>query len=1051
MATIKAIKASSVHQIQSGQVIVDLNSVVKELVENSLDAGASSIEVRFVNNGLDSIVVQDNGKGIAPEDYESIALKHHTSKLASYDDLDSLSTFGFRGEALSSLCALSDFHVITAVAGSAAKGAKLDFDISGRLTGTNVVAAQKGTTVSVEKLFRNLPVRRKELEKNVKREYSKVLTLLQAYACVSTNVRFSVSNQVPKGKKTIAFATKSNPSTRENVANVFGAKTLSALIALDLELEMKVSTGSSVLSTAKRSAQSQSGKVRIEGHISKPVFGEGRPAPDKQMFFVNSRPCALPQVAKAFNEVYKSFNMSQSPFVFANLVMDTNAYDVNVSPDKRTILLHDQADLLDSLKESLSGMFEAQDQTMPASQLQSKKLPGFKQPTLLRADTSRGSTSDTESNTQSRAGSVAFAEFATADTANESPGELISAWAGRNAESRHATQIPSGGRQVTAKEQPKLPDSWSRQYDNAMKESPPGNDIGPMTPVQPELQSSSALEQSQSSLPANQIPSSSISSQPIEPPREVKDFNARLLSQQFKTPARPTRITTETIHLDDGLSISEGSASPDHDDEDSIRSIRPATYKSSPGPVQNAFDRMRPKRTREEIATVTIGDKTTTMVLGSSDHKRRRIHTPKMSGKNKLGDENSGFMSSLKSFAAPGTHLFGDEEEESNDGAENHSPQENEDDGSADMEADGTSDHVSPEGTSRSPSQDQSPGKGLFVEADDSDDEYLDEDDKKAREEAKVAQLIREAEEAAAEPTEETLRRASQAFRSSAKRKDSTLNLIQTLSISNEDLLGCELCPTEENSTKDKSATVSGDEALDSTNAEAKLSLTISKTDFAQMRIIGQFNLGFVLATRPASSTSSDPAAGEDHLFIIDQHAADEKFNFERLAATTTLTPQRLVTPKELQLSAVEQELITNNAPSLEANGFQIDVSAAADEGRNVHRLLTLPTSKETTFTIADLEELLHLLSEAPPSSQAIVRPSRVRRMLAMRACRSSIMVGRTLAQAQMEKVVRNMGGMDKPWNCPHGRPTMRHLAGLGGWEGGMGRREVVDWVGYLG
>lgn len=75
------------------------------------------------------------------------------------------------------------------------------------------------------------------------------------------------------------------------------------------------------------------------------------------MFFVNSRPCGLPQVAKIFNEVYKSYNVSQSPFIFANILLDTNAYDVNVSPDKRTILLHDQTNLLESVRVRSRSMF----------------------------------------------------------------------------------------------------------------------------------------------------------------------------------------------------------------------------------------------------------------------------------------------------------------------------------------------------------------------------------------------------------------------------------------------------------------------------------------------------------------------------------------------------------------------------------------------------------------------------------------------------------------------------------------------------------------------
>lgn len=140
---------------------------------------------------------------------------------------------------MSSLCALSSFHIVTAQAGEAPKGTRLDFETSGKLRGTSIVASQQGTTVTVENLFANLPVRRRELEKNIKREYGKVLGLLQAYACISTSVKFCVSNVMAKGKKVVVFATKSNTTTRENIANVFGAKTLSALVQMDLDFSMQ--------------------------------------------------------------------------------------------------------------------------------------------------------------------------------------------------------------------------------------------------------------------------------------------------------------------------------------------------------------------------------------------------------------------------------------------------------------------------------------------------------------------------------------------------------------------------------------------------------------------------------------------------------------------------------------------------------------------------------------------------------------------------------------------------------------------------------------------
>lgn len=213
--------------------------------------------MRFKNHGLESIEVQDNGVGISSENYETIgnvksitlgarnsfqtALKHYTSKLSDYDDLTSLATYGFRGEALSSLCALSTFHILTARIDEAPKGTRLDFEVSGKLKGTQVVASQKGTTVAVENLFMNLPVRRRELEKNIKREYGKVLGVLQAYACISTNTKFTVSSLMAKGKKVVVLSTKSNPTTRENIANVYGAKALPGLVAMDLKFEMQPS------------------------------------------------------------------------------------------------------------------------------------------------------------------------------------------------------------------------------------------------------------------------------------------------------------------------------------------------------------------------------------------------------------------------------------------------------------------------------------------------------------------------------------------------------------------------------------------------------------------------------------------------------------------------------------------------------------------------------------------------------------------------------------------------------------------------------------------
>ena len=1086
MATIKAIEGRSVHQIQSGQVIVDLNSVVKELVENSLDAGATSIEVRFKNQGLDSIEVSDNGKGISPEDFETIALKHYTSKLSSYEDLTSLETFGFRGEALSSLCALSKFHIITARAEDGAVGKRLDFEISGKFKGASVVAAQRGTTVVVENLFQNLPVRRKELEKNIKREYGKVTSLLNSYACISVGVRYAVSNQMPKGKKVVVFSTKSNTTTKENIVNVFGAKTLLALVKLDLKLEMEPSKGHATQSARNWSTQDidRFKEVLIQGHISKPVFGEGRQAPDRQMFFVNSRPCALPQVAKAFNEVYKSFNVSQSPFIFANLIMDTNAYDVNVSPDKRSIMLHDQTALLDSLKASLTEMFEQTDHTVPQSTIPTRKLPSYQPLTLskksstgpfLEGNEDESGDDDDEKEDESPSGAVPAAgdRRRSSVQSRSAPIGLIESWAGRDSEMRKKQATPQS---VVSKDKQELVDSMRRKSDSI---TPPNDNHGQLE-TDDRCDEDEAVQEKEQNEDGRVLPDEKDDTLDAADPMSTPYDD--LFSQ--RPHHVPQRVQDFNTFMEQARDAAQAQSSPK---EPEIPAVAPSSQKSTPGPVANAFDRMRPKRTPLQTAQITVGGQTTTTVIGSAPmYKKRRVHEPANSQSVAAFGCSPLLARGLRNFAAPGTQVDDDSRAGSSQPAasDDVGPEGGEDDDEEEVDhSDAPEDeshasdsdnttarhlHEQNEGPAEDDAE-QSPDDiddMLLKPQDDaeSDEEYLDEDAKKVKEDEEVAKLIQEAEEASARPSSQNLQRASQILKNSTGRKDSTLQLSCTINPSLDQIkLQAEALTAALQSAVAHdpchSSTLIKDE-MDATQAEQKLSLTVTKADFERMRIIGQFNLGFILAIRPAS-TDQD----QDELFIIDQHAADEKYNYERFQRTITLQSQRLVQPKTLELTAVEQEVVLNHSESLKANGFEVEITSTDTEDATIRtcRLLTLPMSHTTTFDLADLSELLYLLSEVPTSSSTIPRPKKVQRMLAMRACRSSIMVGKVLTLKQMERVVRNMGEMEKPWNCPHGRPTMRHLAGMGLWkawsEGDLvdgdqivlnGGDDGTDWKGWL-
>ncbi|OAQ96654.1 hypothetical protein LLEC1_06036 [Akanthomyces lecanii] len=960
MATIKQIDGRSIHQIQSGQVIVDLCSVVKELVENSVDAGATAIDVRFKNQGLDSIEIQDNGSGISSANYESVALKHHTSKLSTYSDIASLHTFGFRGEALASLCALSTVTITTCLAQDAPKGTKLTFEASGKLKSTSIVAAQRGTTVAIDTLFHNLPVRRRELERNIKREWHKVIALLNQYACILTRLKFSVSQQPTKGKRILLFSTKGNQTTKDNIINIFGAKTMTALVALDLKLEIVPTTSSLNLSTTEADAFEE---IQVLGHVSRPVHGEGRQTPDRQMFFVNGRPCGLPQFAKTFNEVYKSYNYSQSPFIFADIRLDTNMYDVNVSPDKRSILLHDQNHLLDRLRAALVELFDQHDYTVPVAQAFSTlrrstsksatpadtspaPTPVSKQPNEREeSDASDVSAADDHSESSDEEPELSkTAKTPVHSTRNTGAQSLISRWAS-NSTSSPAAKIQ------TATPQTSISARFGRRSDEV---SDTAKDI------------------------------------------RVRDFNERLAekaatAQDVASPPGGNGGDTEELY----------SASPEASPEPPI----PATQ---PMRLVNDTPRTRTprslKRAVTETITVTIGDSPRRNII-LSPSKRRKMESIASDDDGSddeamlsESEDTHGIVSTERHTREP-LQLQDSEEEEESSGPESEQRVEYQLEIEENEEIDVSERET--ENSARSYAEEEGPEEELDEAEVANNDEAVDE--------------IPEKELSAGDLKRTTL------FQPTSRRKESTLSLVQRLDVEPE-LLRAHTDNYRANALKTSSANADVDSVQDisAADAESRLQLIISKGDFGKMRVAGQFNMGFIIAVRPRASeslASSGDCSGSDELFIIDQHASDEKYNFERLQSSTVVQSQRLVHPKTLELTALEEEIVMENLPAIAANGFKVLVDTSGD---------------------------------AP-----IPRPAKVRKMFAMRACRSSVMIGKALTASQMYGLVRHMGELDKPWNCPHGRPTMRHLCRLQawdeqGWRGDAALTSMARWQSFV-
>lgn len=217
-----------------------------------------------------------------------------------------------------------------------------------------------------------------------------------------------------------------------------------------------------------------------------------------------------------------------------------------------------------------------------------------------------------------------------------------------------------------------------------------------------------------------------------------------------------------------------------------------------------------------------------------------------------------------------------------------------------------------------------------------------------------------------------------------------------------------------------------------------ELGAVFTQDRFLRLEIIGQFNLGFIIAR------------DGDDLFIIDQHAADEIYNFEQLHKTTTLNVQPLLAPLPLELSPEDELLVSNNLGIFKHHGLILQRDSSAEPGHR-YSLTSCVYSRTTSFGAEDVHELISVLREdltdassTSTTTQAgatqkreLLRKqayclTRIRAMLASRACRKSIMIGTALSPQEMRRVVDHLATLDRPWRCPHGRPTIRHLASLG-------------------
>uniref|UniRef100_A0A671L465 HMG box domain-containing protein n=1 Tax=Sinocyclocheilus anshuiensis TaxID=1608454 RepID=A0A671L465_9TELE len=325
----KALPPETVRLLCSSQVITSVLNVVKELVENSLDAGSSSLEVKLENYGLDRIEVRDNGSGIKATDVPVMAVKHYTSKISCHEDLERLETYGFRGEALASICAISEVVITT-------KTADDDFSLQYSVDHNGQIVSQKpshlgeGTTVCAANLFRKLPVRRQYYSnsKKCKEELKRVQNLLMAYAVVKPELRITLSLN--------KYGLWQRGKIKKNYTR------------FNMEIYLMFV------------------QIGIDGFFPKPgsdLNSTSSSSPDKTFIFVNSRPVHHKEILKLIKQYYTSAQSNKEsanrryPILMMNITIPASTVDVNLTPDKTEVMLQNKEGVLLAVETMLISLY----------------------------------------------------------------------------------------------------------------------------------------------------------------------------------------------------------------------------------------------------------------------------------------------------------------------------------------------------------------------------------------------------------------------------------------------------------------------------------------------------------------------------------------------------------------------------------------------------------------------------------------------------------------------------------------------------------------------
>lgn len=330
---IKALDVNVVNKIAAGEIIISPVNALKEMLENSIDAGATMIDVLVKDGGIKVLQISDNGCGIDKEDLPILCERFTTSKLTDFEDLESISTYGFRGEALASIS-----HIARVVVTTKTKHDKCAWKVSfagGKMTSDpKPVAGKDGTTILVEDLFYNIPSRLRAL-RSPNDEYNKILDVLGKYSIHSKGIGFTCKKF---GTSNLSLTVKPKFTIQDRIRSIYGNSVASSLISFEVTgdlLDLNID--------------------KVEGQVTDLNFLSKKSTPP--IFFINNRLVTCEPLRRSLQQVYQShLPKGNKPFIYLNILIKPETVDVNVHPTKREVRFLNQDEIIDKVSLDLQQM-----------------------------------------------------------------------------------------------------------------------------------------------------------------------------------------------------------------------------------------------------------------------------------------------------------------------------------------------------------------------------------------------------------------------------------------------------------------------------------------------------------------------------------------------------------------------------------------------------------------------------------------------------------------------------------------------------------------------